>query len=151
MNFEPRDADVARSSDVAPGGWRGWKALVEEGERPSLLRFLEGQSRILEMIARSNPLTAVLEELTNVLEEQVAEMPCSVLLLSADRKHLQHGAAPNLPESYMHAIERSEIGPRAGSCGAAAFLGRPVIATDIAEDPRWTDHKDLALQHGLKA
>src|SRR5262245_11139586 len=146
-----RDTSAERPSPVERVGWSGLKALVEEGERASLLRFLEGQSRILEMIARSDPLTAVLEELTKVLEQQVDGMACSVLLLSADRKHLQHVAAPSLPERYTRAIDGSVIGPRAGSCGTAAFLGRPVIVTDIANDPRWVDYKDLALSCGLKA
>ena len=146
-----RDTSAERPSPVERVGWSGLKALVEEGERASLLRFLEGQSRILEMIARSDPLTAVLEELTKVLEQQVDGMACSVLLLSADRKHLQHVAAPSLPERYTRAIDGSVIGPRAGSCGTAAFLGRPVIVTDIEKDPLWVDYKDLALSCGLKA
>jgi PAS domain S-box-containing protein len=151
MAVGPRDTNPERPSSAEPVGWSGLKALVEEGERTSLLRFLEGQSRILEMIARSDPLAAVLEELTKVLEQQVDGMACSVLLLSADRKHLRHVAAPSLPERYTRAIDGTVIGPRAGSCGTAAFLGRPVIVTDIANDPLWVDDKDLALSCGLKA
>ena len=74
-----------------------------------------------------------------MLEEQVDGMACSVLLLSEDRKHLRHGAAPSLPDSYRRAIDGAAIGPRAGSCGTAAFLKRPVIVTDIARDPLWAD------------
>jgi len=75
----------------------------------------------------------------------------SVLLLSSDGKRLAHAAAPNLPPSYCNAIDGSEIGPRAGSCGTAAFLGRPVYVTDIASDPLWADYRQLALPHGLLA
>ena len=73
----------------------------------------------------------------------------SILLL--DGKVLRHGAAPALPAAYMAAIDGSEIGPCAGSCGTAAFSGRPVYVTDIATDPLWADYKHLALQHGLRA
>ena len=43
-----------------------------------------------------------------------------------DGKHLRHGAAPSLPPPYTAAIDGAEIGPCAGSCGTAAYLGEPV-------------------------
>ena len=73
----------------------------------------------------------------------------SILLL--DGKVLRHGAAPALPTDYCAAIDGSEIGPCAGSCGTAAFTGRPVYVTDIETDPLWADYKQLALPHGLRA
>jgi len=73
----------------------------------------------------------------------------SILLLDGDR--LRTGAAPTLPPDYCAAIDGSEIGPRAGSCGTAAFSALPVYVTDIATDPLWADFKQLALPHGLRA
>jgi GAF domain-containing protein len=73
----------------------------------------------------------------------------SILLL--DGTHLRHGAAPTLPEAYCEAINGSQIGPVAGSCGTAAFRAEPVYVTDIASDPLWAAYKDLALPHGLRA
>src|SRR5262249_53386580 len=144
-----------RPRPVGRVAWSGLECLLadkeDESGRAKLLLFLEGQSRVLEMIARSEPLPSVLEELTRVLEAQVEGMACSVLLMSEDRKRLLHGAAPNLPDSYKRAIDGMRIGPRAGSCGTAAFLKRPVIVTDIERDPLWTDYKALALAVGLKA
>lgn len=52
---------------------------------------------------------------------------------------------------YAHAIDGVAIGPAVGSCGTAAFTRRQVIVSNIAEDPLWTDYRDLALCHGLKA
>jgi GAF domain-containing protein len=80
-----------------------------------------------------------------------SEILTSVLLLSADGKRLTHGAAPSLPQAYREAIDGSEIGPTAGSCGTAAYLGRPVYVTDIATDPLWAAYRDLALPHGLRS
>jgi hypothetical protein len=74
-----------------------------------------------------------------------------ILLLSPDGKRLSYGAAPTVPASYCRASESIEIGPRAGSCGAAAFLGRPVYSTNIATDPVWGDYRDLALMHGFRS
>jgi len=73
----------------------------------------------------------------------------SILLLDGDR--LRTGAAPTLPPDYCAAIDGSPIGPRAGSCGTAAYSGLPVYVTDIATDPLWADYKQLALPHGLRA
>ena len=74
-----------------------------------------------------------------------------ILLLSLDGKRLSYGAAPTVPASYCRASESIEIGPCSGSCGAAAYLGRPVYSVDIAADPVWGDYRDLALQHGFKS
>ena len=79
------------------------------------------------------------------------EVITSILLLSADGRRLAHGAGPNLPLSYREAIDGVEIGPCAGSCGTAAFFGRPVYVTDIASDPLWTDYRDVALPHGFRS
>jgi GAF domain-containing protein len=74
-----------------------------------------------------------------------------ILLLSADGKSLSYGAAPTVPASYCRASDRIEIGPRAGSCGAAAYLGHPVYSVDIEKDPVWGDYRTLALQHGYRS
>lgn len=38
-----------------------------------------------------------------------------------------------------------------GSCGTAAYLGRPVTVTDIENDPLWADFKGLVLPLGFRA
>jgi GAF domain-containing protein len=74
-----------------------------------------------------------------------------ILLLSSDGKRLSYGAAPTVPASYCRASDFIEIGPRAGSCGAAAYLGQPVYSLDIEKDPVWGDYRALALQHGYRS
>src|SRR5947209_14950987 len=54
-----------------------------------------------------------------------------ILLLSPDGKRLSYGAAPTVPASYCRATDSIEVGPCAGSCGAAVYLGRPVYSTNI--------------------
>ena len=113
--------------------------------------FRAGQSRILEMIARSAPLGEILERLVLLIEEQSPGMLCSVLLLSDDGNHIRHGAAPSLPEDYVKAIDGAPIGPKNGSCGTAMHRGKQVIVTDILTDPLWEDYRDLAAAAGLRA
>lgn len=110
-----------------------------------------GQAQILEQIATSQPLPAVLEAIARLTEAQADGLLCSILLLDAERRRLRHGAAPSLPEAYNHAIDGIEIGPAVGSCGTAAFTGRPVIVPDVQADPRWADFLELAAAHDLRA
>ncbi len=62
-----------------------------------------------------------------------------------------HSAAPALPPAFAPIIDGIAIGPDVGSCGAAAFLGHAVLATDIATDPRWQLYSSLPLEAGLRA
>ena len=113
--------------------------------------FRAGQGRVLEMIAQGATLADVLASLVTLIEAQSEGMICSVLQLSEDGKHIRHGAAPNLPEIYVHAVNGAPIGPKNGSCGTAMFRGQPVIVTDMLTDPLWEDYRELAELSGLRA
>ena len=113
--------------------------------------FRAGQSRVLELIAEDAPLSEILTNLVLLMEGQAEGLRCSVLLLSRDRIHVEHGAAPNLPEVYVKAVDGAPIGPRAGSCGTAMYTRQPVVVTDVLTDPLWADYRDLAKISGLRA
>jgi PAS domain S-box-containing protein len=122
---------------------------VTERKRAEALR--DGESHILEMIARDASLEEILESLVRVVEAQFAGLLCSVLLLDEDGKHARHGAAPSLPEAYSKAIEGLCIGPKAGSCGTAMYRREPVVVTDILQDPLWEPYRSLAEPYGFRA
>jgi diguanylate cyclase (GGDEF)-like protein/PAS domain S-box-containing protein len=120
-------------------------------ERRLASALSDGQSQILEMIATSAPLEAVLDVLARLVESQLCGILCSVLVLDADGLRLRHGAAPSLAAEYVLAIDGVEIGPSVGSCGTAAFMRQPVVVTDIATDPLWRDYRDLALRFDYRS
>ena len=95
--------------------------------------------------------TVLGRHLLTVEDSADTELLTSILLLDETGTRVLHGAAPSLPKSYCDAIHGAEIGPRAGSCGTAAYLGRATYVTDIATDPLWDDYRHLALPHGLRA
>lgn len=100
--------------------------------------------------AKGDTLESVLDNYLRDIEMSGdADMRTSILLL--DGTTLRHGAAPRLPRAYREAVDGSQIGPTAGSCGTAAFLGHPIYVSDIANDPLWEKYRDLALPHGLRA
>jgi PAS domain S-box-containing protein len=99
--------------------------------------FLFDQSRVLEMIAANASLSDVLTSLVLLMEGQANGLRCSILLLNRDGKHVRHGAAPNLPEAYIKAVDGAPIGPRNGSCGTAMYLRKAVVVKDVLTDPLW--------------
>ena len=113
--------------------------------------FRSGQSRVLEMIAADKPLREVLKSIVLLMEAQSEGLRCSILLLSHDGKHVLHGAAPNLPEAYVKAVDGAPIGPCNGSCGTAMFTRKPVVVTDVMTDPLWADYREFARICGLSS
>ena len=126
-------------------------AITDITERKRAEALLAGEKRLLEMVARGDSLAHILDSLCRLVEEQAPDVLASILLLDSNGKQLRHGGAPSLPEAYTDAIDGSEIGPSVGSCGTAAYLGKQVIVSDIANDPLWSDFRELALAHSLRA
>ncbi len=120
-------------------------------DRKASERLLEGQAHLLEMIANGRPLEEFFRELILLIEALVPRIRGSILMLSADGRHLLHGAAPNLDETYCGMIHGLEIGPKAGSCGTAAWRGEQVIVDDIFEDPLWEDCREVVRPYGFRA
>lgn len=115
------------------------------------LALQTGQEQIEQMIAENAPLSDILTTLVRMIEAQSPGMLCSVLLLSPDGNHIQHGAAPSLPDFYVKAVDGAPIGPQCGSCGTAMYRGERVVVTDILKDPLWDDFRHLTDGTGLRA
>jgi PAS domain S-box-containing protein len=112
---------------------------------------LHAQNRLLSELARGEDPERVLAHIVRAAEELVPDLRCSVLLMSSDGRHLRRGFAPSLPEEYNAAIDGLEIGPRVGSCGAAAALGERVVVGDVLTHPNWAPYRELAQRTGIRA
>jgi GAF domain-containing protein len=145
-----RSESINESTDPSAAPTQKLPKLVPHSEQDDP-NFQAGQTHILKMIAANAPLSNVLTSVVNLIEEQSPGMLCSVLLLSRDGNHMQHGAAPSLPPHYVEAVDGAPIGPKHGSCGTAMYRGKPVIVTDMFTDPLWEDYRDLAAASGLRA
>ncbi|WP_290523897.1 response regulator [Alcanivorax sp.] len=109
------------------------------------------RARALYLIATGADLPAILDAIVLGVEAQHPGALCSILLLDASGDHVTLGSAPHLPSFYNDAIHGAPIGPRAGSCGTAAYTGKRVIVENINTDPLWDDYRALALQAGLES
>jgi PAS domain S-box-containing protein len=122
---------------------------ISERKRSEQLSALSRE--VLELAIGGASLEQALGRLARGVEAALPGALVAIHMLDADGIHLRHGAAPSLPDEFSRAIDGEPIGEHAGSCGAAAWRGEPVIVGDIATDPLWQDYRDLALAHGLRA
>jgi PAS domain S-box-containing protein len=135
--------------DATQNNWIITAVAIDITERKQQEELLNGQRRVLELLAQGEPLPTVLDQLIEVLETSIPGIQGSILLLKNNQ--LWHGATPNLPSAYVEAVNGVTIGSDVGSCGAAAYLKQPVITENIATDPRWQNFKDLVQQFGFQA
>ncbi|WP_155263223.1 PAS domain S-box protein [Sphingomonas segetis] len=123
---------------------------VTEHKRSEALRIAHNE--VLQQALLDQPLATALEGLIRTVEKHSGSgVIGSILTLDESGDHLKHGAAPNLPDAYNRAIDGTRIGPKAGSCGTAAFTGKPVFVSDISADPLWDEFRKLALAYDLRA
>ncbi len=132
------------------GEYAGALAVVTDISQRIRIETREAaRAEALLLLARNAPLATVLEVIVRGVEAQHEEAICSILLLDETGSRVQLGAAPNLPDFYNEAIHNAPIGPKAGSCGTAAYRRQRVIVEDIAEDPLWEDYREIAASAGL--
>ncbi len=110
-----------------------------------------GSFQVLERLAHGAEFEEVLQCLVESIESIWPHMRCSALLLDDDGEHLLHGAAPSLPDFYNEAIHGIDIGTGIGSCGEAAFTGKPFIVEDVMSHPNWVAFRELATKADLRA
>jgi diguanylate cyclase (GGDEF)-like protein/PAS domain S-box-containing protein len=120
---------------------------ITERKKAEILR--DGEAQILEMIALNAPLHDVLKRIVLLVESQLDNIHCTILLLDSEGKHLRHAAGPSMPQDYINAIDGVRIGPDVGSCGTAAYRQETVIVSDIPHDPLWRNYRELAKRFGL--
>jgi diguanylate cyclase (GGDEF)-like protein len=112
--------------------------------------LLRLQNSILQLLATGEALKPCIDRLCVMVEAMTPDVICSVL--EVDSNGFIHPiSGPSLPGYYCEALDGLVAGPKAGSCGTAAYYGRPVMVTDIENDPLWADYKALALPLGLRA
>ncbi len=123
-----------------------------EAERGRDLRLLSAQLDVLAGIVAGQPLEAVLTSLLLAVEAVSPDgMVGCVMLLDDDGQRLRCSAAPSLPSGYLDGIDGLPVGPSSASAGTAAWTRQQVVVPDVMLDPRWAEHRHLALAAGLHA
>jgi PAS domain S-box-containing protein len=111
----------------------------------------EGVLDALKMILTDAPLNDVLHSIALLIDAHSEGMLCTIYLLDEDGLRLRFAAGPKLPDAYRVATDGVHIGPEVGSCGAAAYLRKPVFVADVMTHPHFAGFRDLLVQAGLRA
>lgn len=123
-------------------------ALLDDITESKQLRSL--QQLIMGALADEVPIAQIADRLCRRVEQIAPDVVCSLLHVDASG-HIHPLGGPSLPEDYSRALDGIVIGPEVGSCGSAAYYGEPVLATDLATDPRWLPYNAMPLSIGLRA
>jgi PAS domain S-box-containing protein len=112
---------------------------------------LRAQVRLLALLSSAAPINVLLDGLATYVETWAEGLHCTILLVDPTGQLLRPGAAPSLPDAYIHAIDPVPIGIGEGSCGTAAARREMVVVEDVEQSDLWTKYAPIALSHGLRA
>ncbi|APX89185.1 hypothetical protein BV394_05195 [Brevirhabdus pacifica] len=134
--------DMSESSEAPKRGLETW----QKDDLHAL------QHRLLELTLRENSIEEILQELASALPSfSDNRLACSIHLSDDKGQALIGAASSGLSQEYATALQSIDIVDGNGSCGSAAAIHEPVFVSDIAEDPRWDDFRDLAMPLGWRA
>ncbi len=126
-------------------------SIIDIAARKEAEIMAHGERRVLELIAANAPLGKTLAAVVRVMERIFPETCCAIMLLEDHGARLRLAAKARLPAAAVGVLQNVPVGLQAGSCAAAASLGRQVIARDIGRDALWAERGAALLGAGLKA
>jgi PAS domain S-box-containing protein len=113
--------------------------------------LLAAEVKLLERVARGEPLGQVLEALTCHLEQLCNGCFCNVLVVAAENKYFEVGAGPSLPDTFNQLLDRMAIDRGGFDPYSMAFIEKtPIITGDVVNDSRWegSDWQALMKSYG---
>ncbi|NTJ41581.1 diguanylate cyclase [Agrobacterium larrymoorei] len=113
--------------------------------------LLRCHADLLEMVVKGLPLPTILKSVVSTIEGLLDNVTGAVMLLDEKQECLRNIAAPGLPDAYLALIDGLKIGPKAGSCGTAAWRREAVYVRDTFQDELWADFVELAMRYGLRS
>ncbi len=107
--------------------------------------LLNGQARVLEMIAAGASLNETLDALADLVESHTTGVRCTVVLTDEDSERLRHGGGLRLPGLADTPADELLADAPGGHSGRAALM-----AADLVTDTRWAPCRDAVLGLGLR-
>ena len=146
-------SNIALSPKALRDGQNRLRASLEtlKGRLLSPEALLQGQQRVLELVARNASLKETLSEIARLAEEAFPDMSASILYFDPAAQVLRAGGYGRLPSSFAEIVEGMVPGPNMGSCGTCAFTREPIISVDVFEDPLWIDFVGLCQEYGIRS
>lgn len=135
-----RSASPPRSRRSSRGG---------SGEQNRTL--LEGQSQILDLVARGAALPDVISAIVQSIERHTPLARCAVVLLDRESRRLRHMHGSRLPAGVLAAIGALAPGLGAASRAGAAPVRRATVIADLAAGPVTPEFRKQARAAGFSA
>ena len=128
--------------------------FLERREAEASLRrnsaWSAGQKEAFQAAVNGSPLKESLGILTKTAVTQMGEGGrCAFYIADPAGTELRHVAG--MSEAYGKCVDGIKIGPDSLACALAVHTGEPVITPDVTKDPRWTQWRWLAAEHGYRA
>lgn len=99
--------------------------------------LLAAEVRVLEMVARGEPLGRVVDAVCRGVESLCRDARCNLLIIRPGEEAPAPGVLSNLPAACRQFLERPENLVGDNPYALAAATGGPVLAANLEADPRW--------------
>lgn len=107
-------------------------------------------SCMLGAIARDQPLSIIMEYACHEISRITNSGITPAILQVDEHNNLQLLSAPQLPSRYRKRLYDIRIGNGVASSGTAAYLGEPVLVTDIDDSLLWEGYREHIVPFGFK-
>ena len=142
---------MTASPVLTAGPIEGYIIYRDITQRKQAEALLAGEKRLLEMIAKGEPLAQTLEALCRLVEQEFSGATCAIRLVDEEGKRLRHAVAPSLDPGYTAQLDGREIGQDGGPCAVAAYRRETQIASDLRTHPVPEWYRTLAASYGIQA
>ncbi|WP_258808168.1 EAL domain-containing protein [Pseudidiomarina sp. CB1] len=132
-------------ASIAVGWWVGHR------ERVRLARLVAAKFRTLASLAQNKSLEEKLTDICALIEDQIDDALCSVMLVDDRKRELNAASALSLPAEFVAELQGLPIADGVGACGTAAYRRVPVIVSDMSKDQRFDAFRDIIQRFDLKA
>jgi len=122
-----------------------------EQEQRQARDLMQWGRKVLEASSSNGSLKDVIVDIVNACESVITHSRCSIFLVNKEGSHISDIVAPSLHKKFIDSIIGEGIGPMAGSCGTAVYKRERTVSPDIAHDPLWVVHRDIALINDIRS
>lgn len=126
-----------------------WRKASDESITTKNL--LNAQYRTLNSVVKFKSLEDKLDDICSLIESQIDDALSSVMITDETGETLRPIASPQLPQSFLQALDGLPVSEKVGACGSAAASGKAVIVRDMLEDSRFDQFHDLIHGYDLRA
>jgi PAS domain S-box-containing protein len=149
-SWREQDGDESALIDIAHLASGELSRLAQRRSLEVMHRRLEGKNHLLELMAGGVSMDDTLLAVSRYLENETGSQ-VAIHLLDGSEKQFSLVVAPSLPAEYADIVHGSSSGNYSSACRAAISHRRPILVSDILDDPLMLNLRTFATRHGYRA